>query len=148
MSKGLLNTPFESMLRLLLLLATLDKGLDVDHLAFIDFLSIYGKTLNILNDNLNGDNNYSLSEFSLKRRRMMQAVLLGLRNGYLRVLGDGEGLCYSISNEGRQFIMKNKSQYAVEYCENVKRVYEKMKDRSLLDYFQIISSTAKQKGEG
>ena len=50
----LFNTEFEVSMRLLILIDSIGN-LNEDELAYIDFFSIYSRTFNFGNDNLNGD---------------------------------------------------------------------------------------------
>ena len=67
MRNRVFNTPFENMLRILLLSSTLKKPANVDRLAALDFICIFGKKCKVLDKNLHGDNEFGFSEFTTKR---------------------------------------------------------------------------------
>lgn len=55
MRSEVFNTTFENMLRVLLLADTLNVPANVDRLAALDFICIYGKKCKVLDKNLHGD---------------------------------------------------------------------------------------------
>ena len=74
MPNKLFNTTFENALRLLILLDVYDYPQTLDMLYAVDFMATYGKTFNITEDNLNGDNQYKFSEFASRREAVKIAL--------------------------------------------------------------------------
>ena len=74
MRNKIFNTPFENMLRILLLSATMKKPANVDRLVALDFICIFGKKCKVLDKNLHGDNEFGFSEFTTKRERISEAI--------------------------------------------------------------------------
>ena len=70
MANKVFNTAFENMLRLLLLVDTLNGPANVDRLAALDFICIYGKKCKVLDRNLHGDNAFGFAEFANKREKI------------------------------------------------------------------------------
>lgn len=76
MRSKVFNTTFENMLRLLLLADMLNAPANVDRLAALDFICIYGKKCKVLDKNLHGDNEFGFAEFINKREKITEAVKL------------------------------------------------------------------------
>lgn len=70
------------MLRLLLLADTLNAPANMDRLAALDFICIYGKKCKVLDKNLHGDNEFGFAEFTNKREKITEAVKLSVRNDF------------------------------------------------------------------
>ena len=70
MANKVFNTAFENMLRLLLLVDTLNGPANADRLAALDFICIYGKKCKVLDRNLHGDNAFGFAEFANKREKI------------------------------------------------------------------------------
>ena len=104
MRSEVFNTTFENMLRLLLLIDTLDTPANVDRLAALDFICIYGKKCKVMDKNLHGDNEFGFAEFANKREKITEAVNLSVRNDFIKVEHTENGLLYSINNRGRQVV--------------------------------------------
>jgi hypothetical protein len=73
------------MLRVLLLLILLDAPANVDRLAALDFICIYGKKCKVLDKNLHGDNEFGFAEFANKREKITEAIKLSVRNDFINV---------------------------------------------------------------
>ena len=80
MRNGVFNTTFENMLRILLLIDTMNVPANADRIAALDFICIYGKKCKVLDKNLHGDNKFGFSEFANKRRKITEAIKLSVRN--------------------------------------------------------------------
>ena len=65
----LFNTPFEVSLRILLILyAVKPLSMTIDRISAYDLMSVYGQDFGISEQNLHGENQFSFSEFSAKRK--------------------------------------------------------------------------------
>ena len=104
MRSKVFNTTFENMLRLLLLADTLNAPANVDRLAALDFICIYGKKCKVLDKNLHGDNEFGFAEFTNKREKITEAVKLSVRNDFFKVEHTDQGFLYSINYRGRQVV--------------------------------------------
>ena len=71
--KKLFNTEFEVSMRLLILINSI-SSLNEDELAYLDFFSIYSKTFNFTNENLNGDCSFPINEITLQRKLIRNAL--------------------------------------------------------------------------
>ena len=72
MRNGVFNTIFENMLRILLLIDTMNVPANADRIAALDFICIYGKKCKVLDKNLHGDNKFGFSEFANKQRKITE----------------------------------------------------------------------------
>ena len=79
------------MLRILLLADTVGKPMNVDRLAALDFICIFGKKCRVLDKNLHGDNEFGFSEFTTKRERITEAVKIAVKNDFLKVETTNKG---------------------------------------------------------
>lgn len=104
MRSKVFNTTFENMLRLLLLADTLNVPANVDRLAALDFICIYGKKCKVLDKNLHGDNEFGFAEFTNKREKITEAVKLSVRNDFFKVQHTDQGFLYSINDRSRQVV--------------------------------------------
>lgn len=149
MRSKLFNTPFENMLRILLLLDVLGESINIDRLATLDFICIYGKKCKALETNLHGDNEFGFSEFTSKRERISEAVKLAVVNGFIDVVSDSAGLLYKVSDRGKEVIKELNSPYSRTYVSGAKIVKERFKsysDESLLKYISNLS-TSNEEGD-
>ena len=85
MRSKVFNITFENMLRLLLLANTLNAPANVDRLAALDFICIYGKKCKVLDKNLHGDNEFGFAELANKRKKITEAIKLSVRNDFINV---------------------------------------------------------------
>ena len=62
------NTPFETALRVLLLLESESRAdFTINMIAALDFAALYGKSFKFSNENLHGDNLFKFSEFATRK---------------------------------------------------------------------------------
>lgn len=147
MRSEVFNTTFENMLRLLLLIDTLDTPANVDRLAALDFICIYGKKCKVMDKNLHGDNEFGFAEFANKREKITEAVNLSVRNDFIKVEHTENGLLYSINNRGRQVVQALQSPYARSYVVGAKIVCRRFLGYTDEGILQFISDRATEKKE-
>ena len=122
MPNKLFNTTFENALRLLILLDVYDYPQTLDMLYAVDFMATYGKTFNITEDNLNGDNQYKFSEFASRREAVMIALKALVLDGLVQALNLNDGIAYTVSSDGEDYCNSLESDYATEYRRNAQLV--------------------------
>lgn len=115
MRSEVFNTTFENMLRVLLLADTLNVPANVDRLAALDFICIYGKKCKVLDKNLHGDNEFGFAEFANKREKITEAIKFSVRNDFMNVEHTDQGFLYSINERGKQVVQGVQSPYAKSY---------------------------------
>ena len=147
MRNKIFNTPFENMLRILLLTETVNKPMNIDRMAALDFICIFGKKCRVLDKNLHGDNEFGFSEFTTKRERITEAAKLAVKNNFLMVENTKDGFAYSINARGKQVNKGLQSPYARAYVIGAKIVnsrFSTYSDEEILEYISDLSTKAKE----
>ena len=147
MRNKVFNTPFENMLRILLLADTVNKPMNLDRLAALDFICIFGKKCRVLDKNLHGNNEFGFSEFTTKRERITEAVKIAVKNDLLKREASIDGFTYSINERGRKIVDGVQSPYARYYVTGAKVVYNRFSscsDEELLQYISDLSTERKE----
>ena len=80
---------------------TLNAPANVDRLAALDFICIYGKKCKVLDKNIHGDNEFGFAEFANKREKIIEVIKFSVRNDSLSVKHTDQGFLYSINDRGR-----------------------------------------------
>ncbi len=147
MRSKVFNTVFENMLRVLLLADTLGAPANVDRLAALDFICIYGKKCKVLDKNLHGDNEFGFAEFANKREKITEAIKLSVRNDFINVEHTERGFLYSINDRGRDVVQNIQSPYAKAYTVGAKIVCRKFSGFTDDGVLQYISDRATESKE-
>lgn len=135
------------MLRILLLTETVNKPMNIDRIAALDFICIFGKKCRVLDKNLHGDNEFGFSEFTTKRERITEAAKLAVKNNFLMVENTKDGFAYSINARGKQVNKGLQSPYARAYVIGAKIVnsrFSAYSDEEILEYISDLSTKAKE----
>jgi hypothetical protein len=118
--KKLFNTEFEVSMRLLILIDSI-SSLNEDELTYLDFFSIYSKTFNFTNENLNGECSFPINEITLQRKLIRNALKELVLKSFVKVNYDNEkGYIYSATNEGLIYVSKVDDSYSLQYQRNVR----------------------------
>ena len=96
----LFNTVFENSLRMLLLLNLYEMPQTLDMLYAVDFMTQYGKTFGITNEELNGSNPFKFSEFTGRRDLVKESLRQLVLKGLVQPVETSKGMSYVISSEG------------------------------------------------
>lgn len=147
MRNKVFNTPFENMLRILLLAETVNKPMNVDRFAALDFICIFGKKCRVLDKNLHGDNEFGFSEFTTKRERITEAVKIAVKSDFLTVQTTDEGFAYGITDRGKAVVTGLRSPYARSYVVGAKIVSSRFAgyaDDEILQYISDLSTEARE----
>lgn len=143
MNKKVFNTTFEISMRLLLMLSLVNKrGLTLDSLATADFIANYSKEFGLADNNLHGDNEFSFSEFSIRRSLAQDAIKQLVLEGMIKVSYSKTGFSYSISERGQAFCNTLTSDYAKEYRLYAKEAIEYMDSKKEKELLSLISREA------
>lgn len=135
------------MLRILLLTETVNKPMNIDRMAALDFICIFGKKCRVLDKNLHGDNEFGFSEFTTKRERITEAAKLAVKNNFLMVENTKDGFAYSINARGKQVNKGLQSPYARAYVIGAKIVnsrFSAYSDEEILEYISDLSTKARE----
>lgn len=112
----LFNTPFETALRMLLLLETEPRtDLTINMIAALDFAALYGKSFEFSDENLHGDNLFKFSEFATRKELAREGLKYLVQRGLIDVCATKSGFIYKISFEGKKFSKKLDTKYAQDY---------------------------------
>ena len=147
MRNKIFNTPFENMMRILLLTETVNMPMNIDRMAALDFICIFGKKCRVLDKNLHGDNEFGFSEFTTKRERITEAAKLAVKNNFLMVENTKDGFAYSINARGKQVNKGLQSPYARAYVIGAKIVnsrFSAYSDEEILEYISDLSTKARE----
>ena len=115
MRTKIFNTEFEVSMRLLLLLYSLNAGLDEEKILYLDFFTIYAKNYKLGEDNINGDSKFMLNEFTAQRKLIKESIKVLVLEGLIDVNNTKEGFIYKINNKGRSFCESMTSDYSKKY---------------------------------
>lgn len=147
MKNKVFNTTFENMLRILLLMSVLGKPVNADRLTALDFICIYGKKCKILDKNLHGDNEFGFAEFTNKREKIAEAIKLAVKNNYLTVDKNSDGIVYSLNDRGNIIVSNIQSTYSKAYGVGAKIVCRKFAystDEEILKYISTLATKSKE----
>lgn len=139
----LFNSTFENSLRLLILLDEYDLPKSLDMLYAVDFMTLYGASFGITDQNLNGDNEYKFSVFASHRESIQEALKALVLNGTAQAVSYNEGLAYIITPEGEDFCQSLSSTYAKEYRKAAQAVIKavgKRSERATIDAIYKLSA--------
>lgn len=146
----LFNSTFENSLRLLILLDEYDLPKSLDMLYAVDFMTLYGASFGITDQNLNGDNEYKFSVFASHRESIQEALKALVLNGTAQAVSYNEGLAYIITPEGEDFCQSPSSTYAKEYRKAAQAVIKavgKRSERATIDAIYKLSAKSFRGGD-
>lgn len=126
----LFNSTFENSLRIILLLDAFNSPQTVDMLYAADFMTVYGKTFDLSNADLNGDNKYKFSEFASRRSVVQSALKSLVLDGLATAAQSEKGITYCISRNGKKYADSLDSVYAKQYRITAVRVAAMVKGKN------------------
>lgn len=118
------------------------RGLTLDSLATADFIANYSKEFGLADSNLHGDNEFSFSEFSIRRSLAQDAIKQLVLEGMIKVSYSRTGFSYSISERGQAFCNTLTSDYAKEYRLYAKEAIAYMNLKKEKELLNLISREA------
>ncbi len=138
MSKSVIESDFEYLLRILLLLNEVRDGyLDKNRICLIDFMAIYAKDFNLNEKNINGYSPYRFGEYFAKKRNIPSVIkkLMGFQ--YVVAVKNNNDGKYGITDKGKELCKKIANDYADDYVAIVKLILTEKrlddKDVSLIE---------------
>lgn len=114
----------------------------LDSLIAADFLTIYGKEFGISDSNLHGNNKYSFSEYSLRRKLANEAIRTLVLEHLVDVSQESNGFHYSLSTKGVTFATSLDSDYANEYRKFSALAHRYMDIKNEQELLHLISNNA------
>ena len=138
MDNKLFNSPFEMMLRVVLLLSQDKKNYySVDRIVLLDFVSCYAADFQLPYSNLHGTNDYKFGEIANRRQLVQEAVKLLVTRGLVEVKVD-KGYLFRIADLGLEYAKKLESSYATEYKAISKSAIKKYRKESDENIFNLV----------
>lgn len=143
------DTAFENMLRELVLLDAIPEPTNIDKIAALDFLCIYGKSCSVLANNLHGDNRFNFAELSKKHDMAKQAIATAIRCNFIMPLMTPYGMHYELTDRGKQEVKTiNESFYAKEYRAGLISIVKKFWSYSDTQLLAFINAKANESEGG
>lgn len=141
----LFNTPFEVSMRILLaLLIAPKKQMSLDMITAIDFLTIYSSDFDISDYNLHGENIFSFSEFTSKRKVISESIKELVLKDLVTVIQSEQGFQYKLNNRGKNLCDTFTSDYASEYIGFAQEVWDFVNEKSEVEIINYINNRAAQ----
>ena len=139
----LFNTPFEVSLRILLILyAVKPLSMTIDRISAYDLMSVYGQNFGIAEHNLHGENPFSCSEFSAKRKQLNGALKSLVLDGFVSIEHSPSGFLFGLNEHGRAFAKSMQSEYAATYMETTKKTHQRFGETSDASLISMITEKA------
>ncbi|QAT62980.1 hypothetical protein EQM13_16125 [Acidilutibacter cellobiosedens] len=143
MSDIVFNTTFEISIRLLLVLSVCKNSrFTLDNLVTVDFIANYSKEFGLSDNNLHGNNEFSFSEFSIRRALGQKAIKELVLEDMVKVSCTKKGFLYSITDKGQSLCNKLTSDYAIEYKSNVDNAIKYINSKTEKEILNLISQEA------
>ena len=141
----LFNTSFEVSMRILLaLLMSPKKQMSLDMITAIDFLTIYSSDFDISDYNLHGENIFSFSEFTSKRKVISESIKELVLKDLVTVIQSEQGFQYKLNNRGKNLCDTFTSDYASEYIGFAQEVWDFVNEKSEVEIINYINNKAAQ----
>lgn len=133
------NTTFEVSLRVLLTLTVDGRPKTTDMIAAMDFISVYGKSFGIAEENLHGDNRYKYGEWANRRVMVKKALNSLVLDGRIDVYEKDGGFHYAVNDAGEAFCASLTSEYADEYRRAATKAADYIGDKSERKIITVIN---------
>lgn len=118
------NSKHEISFRILVLLNVINKDCSLDLITSLDLFATYGKAYEMFDYNLHGDNTYTFSEITSRRKLINEALKSLVIAGLIIPNQNAFGFTYSISKEGNEMCSKMDTDYYIQYSECVEKVHK------------------------
>ena len=116
------NSKQEISFRILVLLCVTKKDLSLDLITSLDLFATYGKAYEMIDYNLHGDNTYTFSEITSRRKLINESLKFLVIDGLITPNQNGYGFTYSINDAGEEICSKMDTDYFIQYSECVQAV--------------------------
>ena len=142
---SVLDSEYETELRMLLLMYALDRPATIDYLAAFDTLSVNARTLHVGQTNLNGAHRLASGELKTRISLARGALRTLILKGLVELLPGDNGLAYQLTATGITAVNRLNSPYASALFLSVIDVLETI---NTVDDAIITSYVAKQSNQG
>ena len=136
------NTKFEVSVRVVLLLDIAKELLSLDQLYVIDFVATYEKPFGLSKTSIQGENSYMFSEVTSRRQLVDSATRSLVLQGKVIPTASENGISYSLSDRGREYVSLLTSAYASKYRDSAGRAFNYIADVGLEATIAKISELA------
>lgn len=142
---SVLDSEYETELRMLLLMYALDRPVTIDYLAALDTLSVNAKTLHVGQTNLNGAHRLASGELKTRISLAFGALRTLILKRLVKLLPGDNGLTYQLTTAGIMAANSLNSPYASALFMSAIDVLETI---NTVDDAIITSYVAKQTNQG
>lgn len=135
--RKVLNTPFETGLRIVLLLQSTGTVASLDRIIIYDFIATHADSFNLGDEPLNGSTLFAFGELPARRRLAENAMKELILDGFADAQNTMDGIVYSISPAGRELCRRlqsgdgTESEYIVTYTKMVQRIHRRYRRRTV-----------------
>ena len=140
------NSKHEISFRVLVLLNVINKNCSLDEVTSIDLFATYGKAYDMIDFNLHGDNTYTFSEITSRRKLINDALKSLVLEGLVIPIQNAYGFTYKISEEGRIICSKMDTDYFNQYSQCVKIVNDITSNMNEKQIVTLATKKAVRKG--
>lgn len=126
-----LDTPYETSLRVLLLLAALGEPASVYQIAGIDMVAVNAKAYGLDDCNLNGDHRFAKTEFDARWNLAEQAIKQLTLKGLTQLVLRPNGFFYALTARGQKVANRLLGAYAAAYFASCLEVLEQANGQNL-----------------
>lgn len=140
MHNKILNNSIEISLRLLILLETLNKGVDFQRIIFYDYALLHSGDFDSDQSSLIPPSPFRREELSVKADLIQNALALLSKKQLIDVVFKEKGVFYKRNNLTRLFLRNFTSGYYIKIAEKakwVKKHFKKYDDQRLKAYFDL-----------
>lgn len=129
MAESILNSGMEMQYRLLLLLSALPTD-DYSQrwLSGMDFIIEYGRTFDLTEENLHGDNWMKFTEYATKIVNVTEGLHALAYHGWVKVTPGKKGFTYRITTSGTEMAEAFSTSYAEAYRETAQMAFDRFGD--------------------
>lgn len=143
---SILDTEYEAMLRILLLMKAIDAPVSIDYLAAIDTLSVNAATLNVGRYDMNGTHRFASTELPTRTRLISRGIRQLVLKDLVTITVSKHISRYTLTRLGRNAAKEFHTAYAKRLYESIQEVLHTMSGRSEAEIISYILSTS-TKGE-
>lgn len=138
--QNVFNRQSELAVRLIVILSTFNKPMDIQQLVYFDHLTLHFGDVDKAYASLHPSNPFHAVEYVVKRQSIQSGLNLAIRKGLIDVEYSGDGINYKAKETSFQFINYLESAYFKRLRSFAHMVCDRFKDYSkveLSNYFNV-----------
>lgn len=121
------NAPFEVGVRALMIINKYDKGIDLDSIIILDYLSLHANVVNYEFKSLHPDNPFHGVELFSKRNVIKESINLLIRKGLIDIEFSDKGIIYLSNSATEYFLSFFEGTYFNDLNCSINKIVEKFK---------------------